>query len=86
MSAAQTLTLTNTGTTPLVLSSLAANGDFALASGTNCAIGSSLPAGAHCLINVTFTPTTKGSRSGNITVKDNALAQEQVILLQGTGI
>ncbi|HLV87510.1 MAG TPA: choice-of-anchor D domain-containing protein [Candidatus Sulfotelmatobacter sp.] len=85
-SAAQTITLTNTGTTPLVLASLAANGDFALASGTNCAIGGSLPSGAHCLINVTFTPTTKGSRSGNITVKDNALAQEQVILLQGTGI
>ncbi len=85
-SAAQTVTLTNTGTTPLVLSGLTASGDFTLASGTNCETGSSLAAGAHCSIDVTFTPTAEGPRSGSIRVKDNALVPQQVILLQGTGI
>ena len=85
-STAQTITLTNAGTTTLLPSGLAAKGDFALASGTSCAIGSSLAAGAHCFISVTFTPTAKGPRSGSITVKDNALAPQQVILLQGTGM
>jgi probable HAF family extracellular repeat protein len=85
-STTQTVTLTNTGTTSLVLSSVTINGDFALTSGTTCANGKTLAPAASCKINVIFTPATKGTRLGTVTVKDNALLDEQIILLSGTGI
>jgi hypothetical protein len=84
-SAAQTVRLTNKGTTPLILSSLTVNGDFGLSSGTTCLDGSNLAPAASCLISVTFTPIAKGPRTGNVIVKDNALLREQVIVLFGTG-
>jgi hypothetical protein len=84
-SAVQTVTLTNTGTTPLVLSTLTVKGNFALASGTTC-VGDTLAAAATCAINVTFTPAARGTRSGSVTIKDNALISQQILLLSGTGI
>jgi probable HAF family extracellular repeat protein len=85
-SAPQTVTVTNTGTTSLILSSLTVSGDFALGSGTTCVNGGTLVAGANCAISVTFTPTAKGTRSGKVTIKDNALIGQQLVLLSGTGI
>jgi hypothetical protein len=84
-SAAKTVTLTNTGTTALALSTLTISGDFALASGTSCANGGTLAPTASCAINVTFTPAAKGTRLGNVTIKDNAFLKEQIIGLSGTG-
>ncbi|HZP07028.1 MAG TPA: choice-of-anchor D domain-containing protein [Terracidiphilus sp.] len=81
----QAVKLTNSGTTPLIMSSVSINGDFTLASGTTCANGSTLTAGASCMINVTFVPTTKGTRLGSVTIRDNALINQQIILLSGTG-
>lgn len=85
-SAVRTVKLTNTGTTPLALSSVTINGDFALASGTTCTNGMSLKTGASCTINVTFTPASKGGKMGGVTIKDNALINPQIIVLSGTGI
>jgi hypothetical protein len=85
-SAVQTVRLTNAGTTSLVLSAVTINGDFALAPGTACANGTTLLAGQSCTINVTFTPASKGAKLGSVTIKDNALINEQIILLSGTGI
>jgi hypothetical protein len=84
-SAAQTVTLTNTGTTSLSLSTLNIGGDFSFATGTTCTSGETLVAGANCLISVAFTPTAKGERLGSVTIKDNALLKEQIIVLSGTG-
>jgi hypothetical protein len=84
-SAVQSVKLTNTGTTSLILSSLSINGDFALTSGTTCKNGETLAAAASCTIGVAFTPSTKGTRVGSVTIKDNALLNEQIILLSGTG-
>jgi hypothetical protein len=84
-SAAQTVTLTNTGTTSLNLTTLNLGGDFSFATGTTCTSGESLATGASCLINVAFTPTAKGARLGNVTIKDNALLGVQIIVLNGTG-
>ena len=50
----------------------------------NC--GSSLAAGASCAINVTFTPTTTGPRSGSVWITDNAAGSPQTVSLTGTGI
>lgn len=80
-SAAQTILLTNTGTTALNLSSIAASGDFAE---TNTC-GTSVATGASCSIVVTFTPTAGGARSGMLTVTDNATDSPQTVALSGTG-
>lgn len=85
-STAQTVTLTNKGTTPLVLSTLTVKGDFVLASGTTCVKGTTLAAAANCKISVTFTPTATGQRTGSVTIKDNTFVNQQVISLSGTGI
>jgi hypothetical protein len=84
-SAAKSVTLTNTGNTPLNLGTLSVSGNFALASGTACSNGGSLAAGANCVINVAFTPTAKGTRSGSVKITDNALISPQIIWLTGTG-
>lgn len=80
-SAAQTVTLSNTGTAPLSLSNIGVTGDYAQTN--NC--GVSLAAGASCSINVSFTPTATGARSGNLSVTDNASGSPQITSLGGTG-
>ena len=80
-SAPQALTLSNTGTAALIITSIVATGDFAQIN--TC--GTSLPAGANCTISVTFTPTAAGSRTGSITITDNAPGSPQVVNLGGSG-
>ena len=81
-SVAQTITLTNGGTAALALTSIAASGDYAQ---TNTC-GTSVAAGANCTISVTFTPTAAGTRTGAITVTDNAAGSPQTASLAGTGV
>ncbi len=85
-SAGQNVTLTNTGSAALSISSIAVtgsnSGDFAQ---TN-SCGSSLAAGANCSIGVTFTPTAAGSRSASVTITDNATGSPQSFTLSGTGV
>ena len=80
-SAAQTVTLTNTGAIALTISSIAASGDFAQ---TNTC-GTSVMAGASCTIDVSFKPTAKGARTGTLTITDNAPNSPQTVALTGTG-
>lgn len=80
-SAAQTLTLANTGNVGLTITTIASSGDFAQ---TNTC-GSSVAAGGYCTINVTFSPAAVGSRSGTLTITDNAPSSPQTVLLGGTG-
>jgi len=80
-SAAQTITLSNGGTAALTITSIAASGDYAQ---TNTC-GTSVAAGANCTISVTFTPTAAGTRTGTITVTDNAAGSPQTASLTGTG-
>jgi len=86
------VTLTNTGSATLNITSIAVTGtnasDFALsASGTTpCPFGaSSLGAGNSCTFNVTFTPGAAGSRAANITVTSNAPTSPNNDPLSGTG-
>src|SRR2546426_3142845 len=74
-SAAQTITLTNTGTAALSITSIAASGDF---SQTNTC-GASVAAGANCAISVIFTPTAGGARSGSIAVTDSAAGSPHTV-------
>ena len=79
-SAAQTITLTNTGSVPMNITQISASGDFAA---TNTC-GTSLNTGSACDISVTFTPTAAGTRSGSLTVADNAIGSPQTVALSGT--
>jgi len=80
-SAAKTATLTNTGSVSLNIASIQTTGDFAQTN--NC--GSSLAGGAKCTINVTFTPTAMGRRTGTLSVNDNASSSPQMVSLSGSG-
>jgi len=80
-SATRSVTLTNTGTLTLNLGTLQTTGDFAQVN--NCP--ATLAANASCTINVTFTPTASGARSGSLTITDNALASPQSVSLSGNG-
>jgi hypothetical protein len=80
-SAAQAVSVTNSGSEALTITSVTASSNYAQTN--NC--GTSLAAGAACTINVTFTPTTTGTISGTITLVDNAPGGSQTIGLTGTG-
>src|SRR6266404_3025379 len=81
-SGAQFTTLTNTGSATLTFSAVF-SGDFAFAGLGTC--GSSVAAGASCTISVKFTPTAAGTRTGTLTLTDNASNSPQTISLTGTG-
>jgi len=82
-SAAQTSTLTNSGTAALTISSISVTGDFNQTN--NC--GTSLAVGASCTISVTFTPSATGSRIGSLSIGDNSSGgSPQTASLSGTGI
>jgi concanavalin A-like lectin/glucanase superfamily protein/HYDIN/CFA65/VesB family protein len=84
-SSAVPVTLTNSGNAALTINSIAISGgnsgDFAQTN--NC--GSTLGAGAACTINVTFRPTTTGSRISSVSISDNAIGNPHTINLAGTG-
>jgi hypothetical protein len=80
------VTLTNTGTATLNITSIVPSGDFALAPVPplrKC--GATLAAGKFCVIKVNFTPTQLGLRTGAVTITDNAPDSPQSIPLKGTG-
>ena len=81
-SSSMTVTLGNTGTAPLTITGITASGDFL--PGSNC--GTSLVAGAQCSISATFTPTTGGTRTGTLTIQDNAGSGTQTVGLSGVGV
>ena len=82
-SAASTLTLRNgSRTAALTITGIAASGDF---SQTN-SCGSSLAARGSCSIRLIFTPTAGGTRTGTLTVTDNATPNTQTASLTGNGV
>ncbi|HXJ95413.1 MAG TPA: choice-of-anchor D domain-containing protein [Terriglobia bacterium] len=80
-SPAQTVTLNNTGTATLIITSITMHGDFAQ---TNTC-GSEVAAGANCSFNVTFTPTLVNTENGTLTIADNSASSPQTVSLSGTG-
>lgn len=80
-SAPQMITLQNTGTALLNISSIAATGDFAQTNNCNATVA----VGASCLISVTFAPAAAGAafRTGSLTVSDDATGSPQSVALSG---
>jgi len=79
-SAAQTVTLTNSGTNAVSLESTSVSGDFARTGVCPASLG----AGKSCTLNVTFTPRAAGTRTGKLTF---TLSSGPVtVALIGTGV
>ncbi|MCE3260983.1 MAG: hypothetical protein K0R43_62 [Pseudoduganella sp.] len=87
-SAALATTLSNSGSAPLNVGSIAVGGshaaDFRI-SGGNCAAGTSLAAGASCTVQLVFRPTAAGARSAALSVSHNATGGASSVALSGTG-
>ena len=76
------ITLTNTGTAALTITSIAVSANFTETN--NC--GSTVAARANCAINVTLAPNTTGSVKGAVTLTDNAAGSPQTVSLSGTAV
>jgi phospholipase C len=77
----QTVTLTNTGSAPLTISTIAIRGPFTQ---TNTC-GSSVAAGANCKITVSFVPTISGILYGDLIIFSNDGASPRTVDMQGIG-
>ncbi len=77
----QPATLTNTGNQPVTISNIAATAPFSQTN--NCP--ATLPVSSNCTIQVTFTPTDKGTANGTLSVTDDATGSPQKVQLSGTG-
>lgn len=79
-----TVKLTNSGSAPLAITSIAPSGDFTQTN--NCPMSpNTLAPGAFCKITVTFTPTAINKRTGTISITDNAPDSPQSVPLSGVG-
>jgi ASPM-SPD-2-Hydin domain-containing protein len=81
-SAAKKVTLKNTGTTSLTINSITVSPDFSV-SATTC--GGSLAPQANCTISIVFKPAGTGTRSGALTIDDNASGSPHTASLIGVG-
>ena len=79
-SAAQTITVTNTGGASLSISRIVATGDFN--ESDNCTAGP-VAVNSTCTVQVSFLPTTTGNRTGILTVYGNVAGGQATATLAG---
>ena len=85
--AAQAVTLKNSGTATLTLTSETVTGTNAgsfVKSATTC--GASLAAGASCTVSIEAKPVAAGALTAALTIADNAGGSPQSVKLSGTGV
>jgi hypothetical protein len=78
---AKLVSITNIGADTLNITLISAGGDFS--DTTSC--GTTLAAGASCQVAVTFTPAAVGTRTGTLTITDNAAGSPHTVALTGAG-
>src|ERR1017187_2949554 len=88
-SAAQMVTITNSGPNALTIGSIAITGadpgDFGQTN--NCPTSpTTIPVQGSCTINATFTPTAANLRTATVTITDNGAGSPQTVGLSGTGV
>jgi hypothetical protein len=84
-SAKSTVTLTNSGTGTLTITSIAFTGTNAASFAQTNTCGTSVAAGANCVITVVFGPTAVGAASASLNVADNASGSPQSVSASGIG-
>jgi Abnormal spindle-like microcephaly-assoc'd, ASPM-SPD-2-Hydin/Beta-propeller repeat len=80
------VTLSNTGNAALTITGVTIGGANASAFAETSACGTSLPAGASCLISVTFTAVAATTDTATLSVADNAPGSPQTVTLTCTGL
>jgi len=80
------VTMTNTGTAALTITSIAVTGTNASQFDFSNSCGTSLAVGANCSIHGHFAPTATGAMTAAITITDSAATSPQTISLTGTGV
>jgi len=78
----QTVAISNTGNAAVALSGISVTGDFTQTN--NC--GSSLSKSSQCTVSLVFKTTTPGSRTGTLTITDNAAGSPHIVALSGSGL
>jgi hypothetical protein len=86
VSGTQADTITNTGTSTVLISNILIGGTDVFDFGGNNTCGATIAAGANCVINNLFAPTQSGPLSATITILDNTLGSPHVIALSGIGL
>lgn len=84
-SPAQSIAVTNSGSTSLTGLQTSIAGDFTLQTASANPCGSSLAAGATCNLAVAFAPAQVNQRSGSLTVTATGLGTPLVVALTGSG-
>lgn len=82
ISLSQNVLLRNMGSAALTIASVTVSGDFVQ---TNNCFGT-VPGGSKCTVSVSFAPIARGSRTGTLTIADNASGSPHTITLTGNGI
>lgn len=83
--AAQSITLSNSGTSSLEIQTISISSNYQIASGGTCSnLPITLTAGSSCTLSIDFAPTTVGVTNGSITL-NGASITPQTLLLSGTG-
>jgi hypothetical protein len=86
-SAAQTVTLKNTGSATLTVTGVTVTGiaaaDFIE---SDTCVGVPLAKNATCTLNVSFEPSASGARSGTLTIGANVAGGQLLLQLSGTGL
>ncbi len=85
-SAVQTETVTNTGSVLVLIDGVALAGTNVADYSQNDNCGSSLAAGANCVINVSVTPGQLGPSSAAITITDSTVGSPHAVALSGMGL
>jgi len=84
-SASQTITLTNNVGTPLSIQGISLTGDFViLPNSSTC--GANVAPDAACVLQIAFSPTVGGPRTGSLKVTDSAGNSPQTLSLTGPGV
>jgi len=86
LSPAQSVTLANTGTAPISVSTITVDGGFAIALGGSCPSPPiPLAVGASCTEHIAFLPTAVGMANGAVVFSGAGIAPQR-LLLTGTGV
>jgi phospholipase C len=81
-SRSEPIKVTNYSSTTMTIQNVNATGDFSRSSG-GC--GTTLAPGGVCSLNINFTPTAAGPRTGTLTIQDSDPSSPQTVQLMGGG-
>jgi hypothetical protein len=85
-SAAQTFSVTNTGTTSLTITKVASSNATEFPVGATLCTGKTIAPGANCLVTVNFDPNAGSTQTATISVTDNAAGSPQTLTVSGVSV